>query len=123
MRDYSTALLQIISTEIREAELRELLPLPNHANRQPPPPHSYFCFETASACDSNRFTDHLQALRSALGTASGKLRELKKNGCEVSLLWFSQEKGAQHFLELNPEDMNFMASCGISFLCKTPKGK
>jgi hypothetical protein len=118
MNEYTTALLQIVSTELNEQELCDGIGMSNHASQQPPAPNAYYCFETSSVCDSEDLNTHIQKLEPILNPIKGFIVERISRGDNVTLLWFPKE-GSNNFTILSPESMTFLGKFGISFLIQS----
>lgn len=117
MQEYSTALLQIVSTIARAEELEEGLALPNAARQQPPPPHSYFGFESKALCSSHDINAHIDVICSKLSQKKAFLKERKVAGDEISLIWFADAKSTPFSL-LTPNSMKALAEYQIPLLIK-----
>ncbi len=118
MNEYTTALLQIVSTELSEEELSKGMGLRNHASRQPEAPNSYYCFETSSVCDSEDLNTHIQKLEPLINPIKGFIVERISKGDNITLLWFPKES-SDKFTILSPESMTFLGKFGISFLIQS----
>jgi hypothetical protein len=117
MQEYSTALLQIVSTTLSAEELEQGLMLPNAARQQPPPPHSYFGFESKALCSSHDINAHIDIILSKLSQKKAFLKERKIAGDEISLLWFADPAQAPFSL-LTPNSMQALAEYKIPLLIK-----
>ncbi|MCM8537319.1 MAG: DUF4279 domain-containing protein [Lentisphaeraceae bacterium] len=117
MHEYSTALLQIVSTKMSADELAEGLSLPNAARQQPPPPHSYFGFETKTICSSDDLNAHIDVLLSKLSFKKGFLKERQLSGDEITVIWFANSQKAP-FSILTPNSMKALADFNLSILIK-----
>ena len=118
MNEYTTALLQIVSSKISEGELAKGVGLRNYARRQPPPPESYFCFETLAICDSDSINKHIEALEKLIAPAKDFIIQRVEEGDDVTLLWFPSDS-ADNFTILTPESMKILSSYRIAFLIKS----
>ena len=117
MNEYSTALLQIVSTEISHEELSSGIGLRNYARKQPEPPNSYYCFETAALCASDSLNEHIEKLAIVLKQSKTFIQDRASAGDEITLLWFPGQK-AEDFTVLTPGSMKFLGDMNISYLIK-----
>ncbi|MCH2208546.1 MAG: hypothetical protein MK132_22115 [Lentisphaerales bacterium] len=117
MQEYTTALLQIVSTTASAEELEKGLALPNAARQQPPPPHSYFGFESKALCSSGDINAHIDVICSKLSQRKAFLLERKVAGDEISLLWFADHKKVPFSL-LSPNAMKALSEYQIPLLIK-----
>lgn len=115
MNEYSTALLQIVSTRMSHEELTNGMGLRNYARKQPEPPNAYYCFETAALCASDSLNDHIEKLSFVCRQAESFVKERVSEGDEITLLWFPGPK-AEDFTVLTPASMKFLGEMKISFL-------
>ncbi|MCM8533315.1 MAG: hypothetical protein NE330_19255 [Lentisphaeraceae bacterium] len=120
MHEYSTALLQIVSTKISADELAEGLHLPNAARQQPPPPHSYFGFETKALCSSHDINAHIDVLLSKISLRKSFLSQRQVAGDEITLLWFGHAS-ANPFSVLSSNSMKALSEYKIPLLIKNPE--
>ena len=117
MHEYSTALLQIVSSKASAEELEEGLALPNAARQQPPPPHCYFGFESKVLCSSHDINAHIDVICSKLSQKRTFLKERKLAGDDISLLWFADTKRAPFSL-LTANSMKTLVEYQIPLLIK-----
>ena len=120
MNEYTTALLQIVSTKISDTELTKGIGLRNHARKQPEPPEAYYCFESATICDSNSINDHIQKLDGLLSSSKTFIIDRVAEGDQATLLWFPSKDSGQYSI-LSPRSMRILSNYCISFL--TPSGQ
>lgn len=120
MNEYSTALLQIVSTQISHEDLCNGMNLRNYARKQPEPPNAYYCFETAALCSSDSLNDHIEKLALAISKSGKFIQDRAKAGDEITLLWFPGPK-AEDFTVLTPGSMNFLGENKISFLIQNKR--
>ncbi len=115
MNDFSTTLLQIVSTQLTHEELSQGISLRNFARQQPEPPSAYYCFDSSSLTTSDNINEHIEKL--ALLTFSSKKFLLQRShaGDEISLLWFPG-KNCSVYSILSPKSMVFLSELNISFL-------
>lgn len=117
MNDYSTALLQIVSTQISHEELSNGVGLRNYARQQPEAPNAYYCFETAALCSTDSLNDHIEKLSMVLNQAKTFVKERASAGDEITLLWFPG-KDAEEYTVLTPASLKFLGEMNISYLIK-----
>ena len=115
MNEYTTALLQIVSTKMVASEIADGIGLRNYARQQPPPPNAYYCFETSAICDSGSINVHIQNLAKIIQPSRNFILDRVEAGDEITLLWFPA-KNTEKFTILTPESMKFLADFRISFL-------
>lgn len=115
MKEYTTVLLQIISSKLSEDELCSKMGMRNFARQQPSAPYAYFCFETAAGCESDELNEHIKCLEGVLSSVKGFIHERLISGDEVSVLWFPS-KNAESFSLLSPDSMKFLGDLRIPLL-------
>ena len=117
MNEYSTALLQIVSTQISHQELTNGVGLRNYARKQPEAPNAYYCFETAALCSTDSLNDHIEKLAMVLRQAGPFVKERASAGDEITLLWFPGNN-AEEYTVLTPGSLKFLGEMNISYLIK-----
>lgn len=117
MNEYSTALLQIVSTQISHEELAKGIGLRNYARKQPEAPNAYYCFETVALCSTDSLNDHIEKLAMLLNQAGAFVKERASAGDEITLLWFPGIN-AEEYTVLTPTSLKFLGEMNISYLIK-----
>ena len=115
MQEYTTALLQIVSTKMSAEEIAAGLQLPNAARQQPPAPHAYFGFETKVICSSPDINAHIDVLLSKLSQTKGFLLNLQQAGDEITVLWFADAESTPYSV-LSPNSMKALAEFKLPLL-------
>lgn len=115
MQEYTTALLQIVSTNISAENIEKELGLVNAARQQPPAPHAYFGFETKEICSSSDINAHIDVLLSRLAIKKGFLSSRQQAGDEIAVLWFADAKQAP-FSVLSANSMKALSEYKLPLL-------